>query len=142
MLGQVAVVDGTEDRVAVTERLDVLVLHAGQRPTVAGEDAALDDASLVRRPLQLLFTQNVRVGQLLGEVDSAGPVLGAGVDTGFYHQHVELLAGQPQRGGDPGRSAANDDHIPKLLAHRRSLVERSAPLALRQRGAAGWVEAS
>jgi hypothetical protein len=121
VLGQVTVVDGPENRVAVAERRGVSVFGAGQRQTVAGKEAALDDAPFIGCGLELGLTHDAGVGQFLSEIDGARPVLSAGVDSGLDDQYSEVFPCEPESGGDSRGAAADDDDIPQLLAHRRSL---------------------
>ncbi len=141
VLGEVAVVDRPQDRVAVAEGLGVAILGAGERGSVAGEEAALHHAPLVGRALQLRVAQHVGLGQVLGEVDGAGPVLGARVDGGLDDEHVERFARQAKGGGDPGRATTDDDDIPQLLAHRRSSDFEGTTPGSPPQGEVGPVEA-
>src|SRR5205823_1657881 len=110
-LGEMMVVDRPQDGVAVAEGDRVAVLHAEQAVAVGGEETALDQPAFPGQGLDAIRAEDVGVGEVLGEVDAAGPVLGAGERRGLDGGDAEAGAGQSDGGRQPGGARADDDDI-------------------------------
>ena len=110
-LGEMMVVDRPQDGVAVAEGDRVAVLHAEQAVAVGGEETALDQPAFPGQGLDAIRAEDVGVGEVLGEVNAAGPVLGAGEGRGLDGGDAEAGAGQSDGGRQPGGARADDDDI-------------------------------
>ena len=89
----------------MAEGVGVAVGHAEQAMAVGGEEAALDEAALPGQRLDALGAEDVGVGQVLAEVDAAGPVLGAGEGGGLDHGDPKPARARPMAAVSPAAPA-------------------------------------
>ncbi len=110
-LGEVAVVDRPQDRVAGAEDVGRAQARAHQAVAVVKIGAALDESAFVRGLLDDIAPKGAGVLEVLGEVDGTRPVFGARVDPGLAHQNRKTGLAEGHRGRNTGGSGANDDDV-------------------------------
>ena len=128
-LGEVVIVDRPQDGVAVAEGVGVAVGHAEQAVAVGGEEAALDQAALPGQGLDAVGAEDVGVGEVLAEVDAAGPVLRPGKGGRLDDGDGEAGAGQAdgRASARPPRRRRRPRH--SWLRNHRSSVTRPSCLS-------------
>ena len=117
--GEVMVVGGAEDGVAVGEGGGVAVIQADERMAVIDVEAALGDGAFVGGIADGLFAEDIGLREVFREIDGARPVLRAGEDARFDDEHGDLRFGQRDGGGDAGGTRAHDDDVVFPGSHGR-----------------------
>ena len=126
-LGHVMIEDRPQDGVAMAKGARVAVAHAEQAVAVGGEGAALDQPAFPGQGFDAVGTEDVGMGQVLAEVDAAGPVLGTGVGGCFDDGDREAGPGQADGRRQAGTAGAHDHHI-VIGRHAGLLLATSFPV--------------
>ena len=101
----------SQDRVAVAERIGVPECLPQEAPAVSDERPALHQSALPGQALYRIGTEQFWVGQVLTEIDTAGPVFGARKGGGFEDSHRHAGTGQTDTGAQSGTTRAHDNDV-------------------------------
>ena len=121
--GEVVIVGGAQNGVAIGEGGRVAVAESGERVAIVDVEATFGDGTFVGGVANHLFAKDIRLGEVLGEIDRARPILRPGKRAGLDDKDRDVRLRQSDGGGDTGWSCPHDDDVIFPGSHARIIIE-------------------